>query len=99
MLEWQQATFESMAVSNAFDSEGIGKQDSVWTMWYLTPRVFEKEAEDEALQEAQQKSLHEVERKAKQESREKIAGQETSQAVTQENKSGESLNEKRSAWL
>lgn len=52
MLSGQRTTFESMAVSTAFDNEGIGKQDSLWTIWYLTPRVFEKEAEDKALREA-----------------------------------------------
>ena len=56
MLPAQKATFESMAVSNAFDDEGIGKQDSLWTIWYLTPRVFEKEAEEKALEEEQQKA-------------------------------------------
>ncbi|KAL9000762.1 MAG: hypothetical protein Q9188_005611 [Gyalolechia gomerana] len=54
MSEEQLSIFESMAVSNLFDNEGIGRQDSLWSIWYLTPRVFEKEAEDRALQEAQQ---------------------------------------------
>ena len=51
MLPQQMAVFESMAVSNAFDDESIGNQDSLWNVWYLTPRLFEKEAEDRALQE------------------------------------------------
>jgi len=41
-----------MTVRSSFDDEGIGRQDSLWTIWYLTPRLFEKEAEDKALQEA-----------------------------------------------
>ena len=52
MLPDQKAAFESMAVSSSFDDEGIGRQDSLWTIWYLTPRLFEKEAEDKVLQEA-----------------------------------------------
>ncbi|KAI4130897.1 MAG: hypothetical protein LQ338_001494 [Usnochroma carphineum] len=55
MSEEQRAFFESMAVSTLFDEEGIGKQGSLRSIWYLTPRVFEKEAEDRALHEAQQK--------------------------------------------
>lgn len=91
MLPCQKTTFESMAVSSAFDDEGIGKQDSLWTIWYLTPRVFEKEAKDKALQEA--------ERKASQEARQKTASQEAKQAVVCENGSGENLKEKSSACL
>ncbi|KAL8912807.1 MAG: hypothetical protein Q9171_002265 [Xanthocarpia ochracea] len=52
----QCATFESMAVSNAFDDEGIGNQASIWSIWSLTPRVFEKKAEDLALQQAKDTS-------------------------------------------
>lgn len=33
----QKSMFESMSISTAFDNEGIGKQDSTWTVWYLTP--------------------------------------------------------------
>ena len=55
MLEEQRTIFESMAVSDVFDNEGTEKQNSIWTIWYLTPRVFEKEAEDKVLQEAQQR--------------------------------------------
>lgn len=88
-----------MAVSSVFDNEGIGKQDSLWTIWYLTPRVFEKEAEDKALQEAQQKALQETEQKATQEAQEKIASQETKQAVLRENKSSKNLKKKRSTSL
>lgn len=90
MPSGQKTTFESMAVSNAFDSEGLGKQNSLWTIWYLTPRVFEKEAEDKALHEAQRKAALEAEQKAK---------QETKQAVTRDLESGEGLKEKSGACL
>ncbi|KAL9034767.1 MAG: hypothetical protein Q9180_005225 [Flavoplaca navasiana] len=53
MSEEQRASFESMAVSHAFDDEGIGNQGSLWSIWSLTPRVFKKEAEDRSVQEAQ----------------------------------------------
>jgi len=53
MREEQKATFESMAVSSVFDEESLDRQGSLWSIWYLTPRVFEKEAEDKALEEAQ----------------------------------------------
>ena len=74
MLSWQKTTFEAMAVSSAFDTEGMGKQDSLWTTWYLTPRVFEKEAEDKALQEAEQKAMQEAQRK--------VASHETKQQLS-----------------
>ena len=55
MLEEQRTVFESMAVSDVYDNEGTKKQNSLWTIWFLTPRVFEKEAEDKILQEAPQR--------------------------------------------
>lgn len=55
MPEEQKVIFEAMAVSRTFDDEGLEKQTSLWTIWHLTPRVFEKEAKDEALHEAQQR--------------------------------------------
>jgi hypothetical protein len=48
MLPEQRIVFESMAISNKFDDEGLEEQVSLWNVWYLTPRVFEKEAEDRA---------------------------------------------------
>ncbi len=93
MLSEQKTTFESMAVSSVFDNEGIGKQGSLWTIWYLTPRVFEKEAEDKALQEAQQKASREAEQKAAQEAQEKTNSHETKQAVARAIESGEDLKE------
>ncbi|KAL8829672.1 MAG: hypothetical protein Q9191_001881 [Dirinaria sp. TL-2023a] len=55
MLPEQKAIFDSMAVSNNFDDEGLKKQESLWTIWALTPRVFEKEAADKEFLEAQQR--------------------------------------------
>ncbi|KAL8788869.1 MAG: hypothetical protein Q9195_007083 [Heterodermia aff. obscurata] len=55
MSEEQRDTFESMAVSRAFDDEHTGNQDSLWSIWYLTPRVFEKESEQKALEEEQRR--------------------------------------------
>ena len=78
MLLGQRATFEAMAVSSAFDTEGIRKQDSLWTIWRLTPRVFEKEA--------QQKSLQVAELKAKQNDGDNLASHDTKQAVARESK-------------
>ncbi|CAI7627574.1 unnamed protein product [Penicillium glandicola] len=49
--------FESMAVSNKFDNEGMKEQTSYWNIWYLTPRVFEKVEEDRLVQEAQTMAL------------------------------------------
>ncbi len=99
MLPEQKTTFESMAVSSAFDNEGIGQQDTLWTIWYLTPRVFEKEAEDTALQEAQQQALQQAEQMAAKEARQHSASQEMKQAVACGNERGEDLQETRSAYL
>lgn len=97
MLPEQYTVFEAMAVSNAFDTEGLGKQDSLWTIWYLTPRVFEKEAEDKELQEAQLRALQEAKRKATQGAKQSHIPQETKQPLTREIESGETLKETFSA--
>ncbi|KAL8742628.1 MAG: hypothetical protein Q9190_004922 [Brigantiaea leucoxantha] len=76
---WQRVAFESMGVSNTFDNEGLEKQNSFWTIWYLTPRVFEKEAKDRALQEAQ----------------EKVDSQENTRADERRDKSGQIQRAKR----
>ena len=55
MSEEQMGMFESMAVSRAFDDEHTGNQDSFWSIWYLTPRVFEIEEEQKALEEGQKR--------------------------------------------
>ncbi|KAI9747264.1 MAG: hypothetical protein M4579_007496, partial [Chaenotheca gracillima] len=62
MLPHQKTTFELMTVSSAFDNEGTRAQASLWSIWHLTPRVFEKEAEDEAIKDARQNVVSEVER-------------------------------------
>jgi hypothetical protein len=49
MLPEQRIIFESMAVSNKFDNESLEEHVSLWNVWYLTPRVFEKEGEDKRL--------------------------------------------------
>ncbi|KAL8711200.1 MAG: hypothetical protein Q9220_004345 [cf. Caloplaca sp. 1 TL-2023] len=57
----QLAAFEHMAVSKALDEEEISKQGSFWSIWSLTPRVFEKEAAENALEQAQRDCSYEVE--------------------------------------
>ena len=61
MSEEQSNAFESMAVSSAFDDEHTGNQDSLWSIWYLTPRVFEKEAEQKPLEEEPRRDEHHAE--------------------------------------
>lgn len=78
MLPEQRLIFESMAVSSVFDIEGAGNQNSLWTIWYLTPRVFEKEAMDRELHEAQQKQSDETGPKAEPKAREDKISQITS---------------------
>ncbi len=58
-------TFEAMVVSKKFDDENTYEQTSLWNIWYLTPRVFEKEAQDKALQEVKVKAEEEIELAAK----------------------------------
>jgi hypothetical protein len=52
----QKHIFESMACSNKFDDEGMEDQVTYWNIWYLTPRVFEKEAEDKTTKKAREKA-------------------------------------------
>lgn len=99
MLPEELATFESMAVSSAFDNEGIGKQNTLWIIWYLTPRVFEKEAEDKALQEAQGKALQQAEQKATKKAQPQSVLQRLKQAVACKIESGQTSKETRSAYL
>jgi len=56
MLPNQKIIFESMAISNKFDDEGSEAQTSLWNIWYLTPRVFEKEEEDREAAKAAKKT-------------------------------------------
>lgn len=94
MTQDQRETFESMAVSSSFDSEGIGRQDSLWTIWYLTPRVFEKEAEDRALQEAQRKIAREAERKVELEGQKEAISQQDNQIAAIDVERGKIREEK-----
>ncbi|KAK3625062.1 hypothetical protein LTR56_013643 [Elasticomyces elasticus] len=59
MTAEQYITFQNLCISEAFDAENRPEQYSLWQIWYLTPRIFEKvEAEKElekALQEGDAK--------------------------------------------
>jgi hypothetical protein len=46
----QMQLFESMALSDKFDAANA--ETTYWNIWYLTPRVFEKEAKDQATMDA-----------------------------------------------
>ena len=59
----QMRVFESMAVSNKFDKEGMEDQVSYWSIWYLTPRVFEKEAAEQSIANAKA-AIHEHAKKS-----------------------------------
>ncbi|KAH7336610.1 hypothetical protein BKA65DRAFT_527326 [Rhexocercosporidium sp. MPI-PUGE-AT-0058] len=65
MASEQRTKFEEMAVSNEFDDEGLDGQNSLWNVWRLMPRIFEKEAEDKQMQAAQEKVVQEAVRRAK----------------------------------
>ena len=52
MSDEEKDNFESMAISSDFDNEGAARQTSIWMIWYLTPRVFEREVRDRELREA-----------------------------------------------
>ena len=47
----QRTIFENMSVDSTFDDEHTREQDSWLNVWKLTPRVFEKETKDKALEE------------------------------------------------
>ena len=52
MSEDQSRTFEAMSISEDFDDEGSQRQTSLCSVWYLTPRIFEKEERDRKIQQA-----------------------------------------------
>lgn len=54
MSNEQRTTFENLSVDSTFDDENTEQQVSWWNIWKLTPRVFEKEARERALQESAQ---------------------------------------------
>ncbi|MCJ1309897.1 hypothetical protein MMC25_003558 [Agyrium rufum] len=57
MSSEQKQIFESMTVNEKFDDENEKCQTTMWTIWYLTPRVFEKEADDAAIRNATDKAI------------------------------------------
>lgn len=54
-----------MSISNKFDNEGTEDQVTYWNVWYLTPRVFEMEAEDEAIRDLEKAIQAATEKAAK----------------------------------
>lgn len=56
----QKEAFENISVDSTFDDEHTKQQDTWWNIWKLTPRVFEKEARDQALQEMAQHTISEA---------------------------------------
>ena len=53
----EEATFLSLALHDRFDNEGTAAQESLWGVWALTPRMFEKEAADRAFEDEQEKYM------------------------------------------
>ncbi|KAI5199721.1 hypothetical protein E4T39_06083 [Aureobasidium subglaciale] len=49
MTPEQASIFDALALDDQFDDEGTSEQESIWSIWALTPRLFEKEASDRAL--------------------------------------------------
>lgn len=60
MTEDQVQFFESMSISHDFDGEGTPRQTSFRSIWYLTPRTFEKEARDRRLQELSDNNVEHI---------------------------------------
>ena len=60
----QRYIFESMAVSNKFGNEGMKNEVTYWNVWYLTPRVFEKEEEDKVIRHARAKAAEKAAQRA-----------------------------------
>ncbi|CAD0083767.1 unnamed protein product [Aureobasidium vineae] len=54
MTPEQDTVFNSLALDDQFDSEGTDEQESIWSIWALTPRLFEKEALDRAYEKRKQ---------------------------------------------
>lgn len=55
MTAHQRAIFHDMIISEKFDDEDSTQQESMQGVWDLTPRLFEKEAEDRAFEQDQEK--------------------------------------------
>lgn len=79
MLQEQKTIFESMAVSSAFDRKQTENKDTFWTICYLTPRVFEKEAEM-ASKDNQRIALQQAEENIIRKFQKQIASQHIKQA-------------------
>ncbi|KAK4623562.1 hypothetical protein CLAFUW4_05889 [Fulvia fulva] len=58
MSDNQAAVFESLAVDGRFDDEATAEQQSLWGIWALTPRTFEKEADLRASEEEEKQYQH-----------------------------------------
>ncbi|KAL4900388.1 hypothetical protein BDW74DRAFT_182716 [Aspergillus multicolor] len=56
---------ESMALSDKFDD--VNAQKTYWSIWYLTPRVFEKAEEERELEKIRAKANKQVSRSSQQE--------------------------------
>lgn len=54
MTPEQYTVFESLALDDQFDNEGTSEQESIWGIWALTPRLFEKEALDRVREKQKQ---------------------------------------------
>ena len=51
-----------MSISEDFDNEGTDTQTSVWLVWYLTPRMFEKEARERHAEQVREESEQHIHR-------------------------------------
>ncbi|KAI5244158.1 hypothetical protein E4T42_07223 [Aureobasidium subglaciale] len=60
MTPEQAFVFDALALDDQFDDEGTSEQQSLWSIWSLTPRLFEKEASD--LAHGQGKEQHYLQR-------------------------------------
>lgn len=55
----EEAEFHSLVITDRFDGEGKPEQESLWQVWALTPRTFEKEAHDRDIERAEQEHKRE----------------------------------------
>jgi hypothetical protein len=60
MAEDQLQSFESLSVSHDFDDEGTPRQTSLWAIWYLTPRTFEKDYRDRRIQQQAERGMEHI---------------------------------------
>lgn len=57
MTPEQLTVFKSLALGDQFDNEKTSEQESIWGIWALTPRLFEKEVLDRACEKRKQEHL------------------------------------------